>query len=126
MNTRVRHIVAIVALLSTVLSVHGSLVARVLFELRQDHIAEHHCENRFDPESKCNGMCFLKKRMAEAEHHEHEKQVPQLVMPVLLYVASAAIQLVRPSPPAEPVRASDPVWRSDPHQVTIDHPPRMV
>lgn len=42
------------------------------FELRRDYIAKNLCVNRDKPELKCDGKCYLAKRLAMA--HEKEQQ----------------------------------------------------
>ena len=126
MNRRVRHIAAIAALLSIVLSAHGGLVTRLLFEIRHDYIASNHCENRFNPEVKCDGLCFLKKRMADHHEHDHEQKAPQIGSPVLYFLTSSASTLV---PPREEHQSVPPAQERVPLEAaagTIDHPPRLV
>ena len=70
----------------------GSLVVAGAFALTQEHVAEHLCENRHDPDSDCDGKCFLKERMeAMDSHHGHGETDAPAVMPtppVLLAVAA--------------------------------------
>jgi len=51
----------------------GTLLVEALFLMRQGHIAEHHCENRHNPDVHCDGMCFLVKRISEVHgtHGDH-------------------------------------------------------
>lgn len=42
------------------------------YELRRDYISKNLCINRNRPELKCDGKCYLAKRLAEA--HERDQQ----------------------------------------------------
>lgn len=126
MHSLVRQTATFVALLGILLSSQGGLVARVMFEVRQDHIAAHHCENRFDSESRCNGVCFLKKHVANHDKHDSEEQA-QIVTSLVLYflvVDSGADLAPGTSESAYPARAERFVPRAFPHPVY--HPPRIA
>lgn len=51
-----------------------SLWVRLAFELNRDYIAKNLCENRFKPELKCGGKCYLMKKLAEKQKQEKEAQ----------------------------------------------------
>jgi hypothetical protein len=55
----------IALLLLTLISVKTILVPVVYldFELRKDFIIKNLCENRFKPQLKCNGQCYLAKKL---------------------------------------------------------------
>ncbi len=76
----------LLAVLALVVSTQSALVVRVMFEARQEWIAEHLCENRNHPERKCNGMCFLRRQMQAHDHHG-EDSGPTAVMPAPVFVA---------------------------------------
>lgn len=80
---------ALLSLLGILLSGQGGLMVHALFQARQAHIAAHLCENRFDPGSKCNGMCFLKKRVAEHEQQHRDHTATVTVSPVLFFLPAA-------------------------------------
>ncbi|SER88006.1 hypothetical protein [Pedobacter rhizosphaerae] len=44
------------------------------FELNKSFIIKELCENRNRPEMKCEGRCFLKKRLAAAEEREQKQE----------------------------------------------------
>ena len=73
------------------------VVVRGLFALQQEYVVTHLCENRDHPEKKCNGKCFLKKRMEDA--HQHDGAGQQLLPNVLV-----GFNLLAPSAPALPAR----------------------
>lgn len=59
--------------IALVASTQGLLFVQGAFLLRQEYVASMLCVNRFNPESDCNGTCYLRKQM-EAHHgseHEH-------------------------------------------------------
>jgi hypothetical protein len=55
----------IALLLLTLISVKTILVPVVYldFELKKDFIIKNLCENRFKPQLKCNGQCYLAKKL---------------------------------------------------------------
>ncbi len=71
------------------------VLVRSVFALQQDYVVTHLCENRDHPERKCNGKCFLKKRMEDA--HQHDADGLQLLPHVM-----AGFNLFAPSAPALP------------------------
>ena len=113
-------------MLALVVSTQGALVVRGVFALRHDYVAEHLCENRHDPDSECDGMCFLKKRM-EAHHGHEDDEAPKAVLtaPTLLAVAAPEADV----PPDRWREATSPGVRpgvGESGGVTADvfHPPR--
>ena len=92
-----RPALGIVAALSVLTSTLGALVIWGAFEVRQEHIAEHLCES---PDSDCDGMCFLDKRMESHHGHGDEHDAPKAV-------AAPTLQAV--APPASDVPADR--WR---------------
>ena len=40
------------------------------FYANQSQITKEHCINKFRPSMKCNGKCYLAKKMKEAEDHQ--------------------------------------------------------
>ena len=126
MNTRLRQIASMIALLSVVLSAQGGLLARVVFEMRQDHIAAHHCENRFDPASRCNGVCFLKKHMDEHQQHGQEQNASIASSLVLYFLASHAAQLLAPSAASATIPERPEAYVPRPWSGSVYHPPRSV
>lgn len=44
------------------------------FEINKSFIVKELCENRDRPEMKCEGKCFLKKRLAAAEEKEKKQE----------------------------------------------------
>lgn len=126
MRFATRHIAVYLTFLSILLSAQGGVLARVVFEIRQDHIAAHHCENRFDPHSKCNGICFLKKQLNEQHEHEPEKQAQVPVSLVTFFlVAESAVELMPPVALADFPPAAE-AFVPRPAQSEIYHPPRMA
>jgi len=59
------------ALLLLVSSFSASFV-QVAFSVNKNYIIKELCENRFKPEMKCDGKCYLKKRITQQE----EKNAP--------------------------------------------------
>lgn len=81
------HVAAALAVLASTL---GALVIGGVFALRHDYVAEHLCENRHDPDSDCDGQCFLKKRMEAHHGHDEPGEAPAVrpTAPILLAVAA--------------------------------------
>lgn len=44
------------------------------FELRKDYIIQNLCENRFKPQLKCNGQCYLAKKLHKVAEDNATKQ----------------------------------------------------
>lgn len=51
-------------------STQSGYTVLISFELNKRYIAENLCENRAKPELKCNGKCFLQKKLKETEDSE--------------------------------------------------------
>jgi hypothetical protein len=52
----------------------GKLWIVASFELNQDYIAQTLCVERNEAENTCQGVCHLKKQLAEAEEQEKQQQ----------------------------------------------------
>ncbi|MEM1115404.1 MAG: hypothetical protein AAF845_18700 [Bacteroidota bacterium] len=123
----VRPLLHAAAVLTLLVSTQGALVIQGVFALRQDHIAEHICENRHDPDSECEGMCFFEKRMEH--HHGHEDEAPKAVLTAPTLTAVAVPEAV--VPPDRWQEAATPGMRpglGESPGVTPDvfHPPRRA
>ena len=120
----VRSILTVLILLGVVLSTHGGLFAHSVFHLRQEFLAEHHCENRHNPESDCNGYCILKKHVADSEKGDPHSSLTY--SDVMFYLA--------PDTAGPSVRATpEPMLRSryarpatDGYVGGLEHPPRSA
>ncbi len=102
-----RFSLSVVAALAVLASTLGALVIWGAFEVQRESIAEHQCEN---PDSDCDGMCFLSKRMEAHHGHDEGGDAPAAVLtaPTLLAVAPPASSI-----PADRWRsASDPSGRT--------------
>lgn len=56
------------------------------YNLNIKYITEKLCENKSKPELKCNGKCFLKKKLTEADKAEKETKevIKQVEFPVII------------------------------------------
>lgn len=118
--------------LTLLVGTNGALLGWLAFELHHDEIAKHHCENRHDPDSDCDGSCVLAKRMRASmdAHHSHDHDgssepkavlsVPTLVA-VSVSVAEVPSDPWREAPPSAPTRAGPP---SDGALADVFRPPR--
>lgn len=61
----------IVLVLAVIASTQGLLFVQGAFILRQDYVASVLCVNRFNPESDCNGTCYLRKQVEQQHGAEH-------------------------------------------------------
>ncbi|MGB3544450.1 hypothetical protein [Rubrivirga sp.] len=79
----------LIAAFAVLTSTLGALVIWGAFEVRQEHIAEHLCES---PDSDCDGMCFLNKKMESHHGHDEPAHTPKAVVtaPTLIAVAPPA------------------------------------
>lgn len=70
------------------------------YELNKEYITANFCENKANVKMKCNGKCYLNKKIKAQEQQEHK--VPSLlkeIKEVLLFVSNYSIHL----PVIEPV-----------------------
>ena len=56
------------------------------YNLNIEYIIKELCENKSKPELKCNGKCYLKKKLTEADKAEKESKeiIKQVEFPVVL------------------------------------------
>ena len=98
------------------------------FKIHQDYIAEVLCINRDEPITMCNGSCYLKDRLQEAEEKEQE-QIPEgLKQKVeILYLSNLVMQLNDFFDDADSVRRcplNNESYHSSYHG-SIFHPPKF-
>jgi hypothetical protein len=67
------------------------------YQVNRSYIAEFLCINKKKPELKCEGTCFLKKKLdlAEQSQNKSENIVKQLEIPVFLIMCSEVLFLNR-------------------------------
>jgi hypothetical protein len=94
-----------VLLLAVVAGMQSPVLVQGVFVLRSDYVATHLCEERHDPTSTCDGMCFLADRVAEAHGHADS---------AALHAPAYRVEItsVLPSAPAIPERPAAPLIRS--------------
>lgn len=66
-----RQVVVSLLTMSTLLAVLFPFVPHLEYMMHYDHIVEHHCVNRDNPEMDCNGACYLKKKVEHSSDSEH-------------------------------------------------------
>lgn len=118
--------VAIVLVLC--MGMQGTLLVEALFVLHHGHISEHHCVDRHNPESDCNGKCFLAKRVGEVhDTHGSDDGTARLTMraPVLDLTATwSPAPVLPPAPSSEhPYPAFEPAHLPDALLDDIFRPP---
>ncbi|WP_199141645.1 hypothetical protein [Pedobacter sp. ASV12] len=69
-----KRFLSIFLLVSLIASNFTSSFIYVGFEANRTYIAKTLCENRNRPELHCNGKCFLKKKLKEAEEKEKKQE----------------------------------------------------
>lgn len=69
-----KRFIPILLLTATLLQPLQTFWVKVSFELNKSYIAKNLCENRFKPELKCGGKCYLMKKLAEKQKQEKETQ----------------------------------------------------
>ena len=92
------HVVVALALL---VSTQGALLVSGLFQIRQEWIVEHQCENRNHPERRCNGTCVLRRHLEEHDGHGDHGE------PEAVPIAPVGIALLAPETTVPPDR-----WRN--------------
>lgn len=73
------------------------------YEIRKDYIAKALCVNRNRPELKCNGKCYLAKKLADAQRQQ-ERQAEHEYMASLIYQVmdnGPQYSFISPSPTIE-------------------------
>ena len=120
----VRSILTLLILLGVVLSTHGGLLAHSVFHLRQEFLAEHHCENRHDPESDCNGYCILKKHVAERAHEDAHSNLT--FSHVMFYLAPETASPSVSGTPEPPLHSHYVPPSADAYVGDLDPPPRFA
>lgn len=78
------HIVFIVFALALLWKDIASFSWNVIFFLNQKTLAKTFCENKDKPEMKCNGKCYLAKKLKQIAQAEQEEQQNKLVPPLKL------------------------------------------
>ena len=83
----------------------------------KEHIIEHHCVNKENPDVECDGLCYLNRRIDETSHgHEnmalsyHVKYYPGAILsssgaPLLIFPDT--LHLNDPGPYRIPLKGSD-------------------
>ncbi|MDW8295555.1 MAG: hypothetical protein RMJ97_01605 [Raineya sp.] len=69
-----KQLITILLFSATLLQPLQTFWVKVSFELNKNFIAKNLCENRFKPELKCGGKCYLMKKLAEKQKQEKETQ----------------------------------------------------
>lgn len=65
------------------------------FELRRDYIVKNLCINRDRPELKCDGKCYLSKRIAAAQEKEEQNAERQFLLQLCETLAEPVKPLIR-------------------------------
>lgn len=110
------------------MGMQGTLLVEALFLLRHSHIAAHHCTDRHNPESDCNGKCFLAKRVGEVhDSHGSDDGTARLTMraPVVDLNATWRPALIVPPAPSsvQPYPVFEPDAQPDAPLDDIFRPP---
>lgn len=110
-----RRLSRLLLVLTLCVGMQGTVLVEALFLIHQDHIAEHHCVNRNNPEIDCDGMCFLVKRIEDVhDQHDHNSltmRVPDIdLRAVSMLAALSPWVLLREHdyPPAQNLAVPDP------------------
>jgi len=122
----------ILLVVALVVSTQGLLLVQSTYLLRQDYVASALCVNRFNPDSDCNGKCYLKEQMAR-HHGSHQSDDGHEQAPALLEVALSVqallsqgeeIEMPAPAAAISFLRLED--RRPDRLMVSgVFHPPRI-
>jgi len=120
----VKTLFAFIFLLAFSLQTFYTAGVTVWFFANQKFLAKKHCVNKARPQLKCDGKCFLAKKIKEAEQKE-EKQAPFQVK----WVETAPCTLVFLNYKLDPVTTSTITGYNEPgnysylYQRSIFHPP---
>ncbi|HCR48127.1 MAG TPA: hypothetical protein PLL64_04350 [Rhodothermales bacterium] len=99
------------------------------FSRRQDYIRKVLCINRGNPEMKCNGKCYLKKRLIKTDQEQQKQQQSTTEHQIvgLVYVAPRNEELPEIGgalPPSRHPQAEEHPLEGTP--VDITHPPNLL
>jgi hypothetical protein len=94
----------------------------IYYQTYKDYIAANLCVNRFNPDSTCNGQCYLMKKLRQAEERNHIPIVPDIQKSEFVRAECMAIHLQEYNTEAvkRPVVLS--LYTHEFHQI-IFHPP---
>ena len=79
-------------------STQGALWVHGAFQVRQDWIADHLCENRHNPDVECDGLCYLDRKMQEHQDHEDERGPSAVRTQVTVIAIETPSTVVPPGP----------------------------
>jgi len=86
---------SIILLFAFLVGVMQPLVPLMEYHLFKDHIAEHLCENRHDPDSDCDGRCYLAKQVQKSQESSERNTLGSTFYPGAVIYGKAA-ELIRP------------------------------
>jgi hypothetical protein len=66
---------AVILLIVNLLFNFSAIFVQVSFGLNQEYIAKEFCVNKNRPELHCNGQCYLKKKLKQAEEKEQKQNL---------------------------------------------------
>jgi len=118
----------LLVVLALLASTQGTLWIHGAFQVRQDWIADHLCVNRHNPDVKCDGMCYLDRKVQEHQDHEDERG-PSAVLTLATAVAVEAPSTVVPPDRwrTRETRSPEDTWAPGaPHLDDVFRPPRAA
>ncbi|NBC84633.1 MAG: hypothetical protein GVY25_00375 [Bacteroidetes bacterium] len=107
-------------ILTVCVGMQGTVLVEALFLIHHDHIAEHHCINRNNPEVDCDGMCFLVERIEDV-HGQHDHTSLTMRVPDIDLRAISRGLLPLPA-----VAEASTTYGMDPWQPASDPPPMDI
>lgn len=118
--------IAIILLAIFTLQTFYASAFTVWFYANRNAIASEHCINKNRPELKCNGKCFLNKKMREATQHQDEEaplHVKQQLESSPFTITGTQHEVTGISPVVSPLQAGILLNYSYLHSMAIFHPP---
>ena len=97
----------------------------IYYQTYKDYIAANLCVNRFNPESTCNGQCYLMKKLRKAEERNQAPVAPDNQKSEFVRAESIAIHLGESTTEA-PKRPVIPAFHSLEFRQIIFHPPILT
>lgn len=90
----IKKVAAAFLLVTFLLQSFGQLVVLTSFYLQRNFIATVFCENKFRPQLKCEGKCYLKKQLKKQQQQERQlpAQVSKLKVDVFVTTISTTFQ----------------------------------
>lgn len=95
-----------------------------IYELNKTDFIEQFCENKEEPELKCNGKCHLSKQLVETSQESSQNEAPRLIPEQELFHCEIDFSIKTPEE-SNTQKQSGFIKAYSTFIQEIDHPPRI-